>query len=366
MSTERKVKGVVVDKKWTAVPFDPFDLPAIGHFFKKQYTGTGTYGTMGLFHWKIIDNYVRPGIINLVKDNGRIVCTTSVTPKRLFSKGREYTVAEIGDTYTNPKHQRQGMFALLINQSTKDAMAEGIDFIYGTPNNQSLPGYEKKANYKIIPGINVKSLVLPLDIKPFIQRRSHWLVGNYASSLFSTLVYGYFLVKKALSSPQAMQIEETEHIPDGWDDFWEKSRQSYDFIFDRDKRAIVWRFFKNPNKYRFYVLKEKNQIVGYLVYRIIYGPEIITLLIADFFFLPGRESDMKVLLFKVLEESMQSNVTKIAAWCTQDSPYFKVLKGFGFIERGDIPIICFQSDFALNLVKACQTWHFTVGDSDNV
>ena len=106
--------------------------------------------------------------------------------------------------------------------------------------------------------------------------------------------------------------------------------------------------------------------MGYLVCRIVYGPEIITLLIADFLFLPGRESDMKVLLFKILEESMQNNVTGIGVWCTQGSQYFKVFKKFGFIERGNIPIICFQSDFALKLVRKCQNWHFTISDSDNV
>ena len=356
---------IKANKVWTVIPYETSDLPDIAHFFKKNYTGIGSYGSMDMFYWKIMDNPVMPGIINLVKDDGKIISTTSVTPKRLLLKRQEYQVAEIGDTYTDTSYQRRGLFTLLINMSTQDAFKEGINFIYGTPNNQSLPGYEKKADYKIIPGINVKSLVLPLDVKPFIQRRSHWLMGNYAASLFSTLVYIYFGFKKALSFSKAMQIEELECLPDGWDDFWEKSRQSYDFIFNRDKKMLIWRFFKNPNKYRFYVLREKNQIVGYLVYRIIYGPEIITLLIADFLFLPGRESDMKVLLFKVLEESMQSNVTKISTWCTQDSPYFKVLKGFGFIARGNIPIICFQSEFALNLVKACQTWHFTISDSDN-
>ena len=351
---------------WNAVPFKPDDQPAIGRFFKKHYIGLGTYGTMEQFHWKIIDNYVRPGIINLVKKNNQIISTTSVTPKQLLFRGCECTVAEIGDTYTDPKYQRQGIFALLINTSTRNALAEGIDFIYGTPNNQSLPGYETKANYKTISGINVKSLVFPLNIKPFIQKRNHWLIGNLAGYLFSILVYGYFLAKKALSTRHAAQIEEPEYIPDGWDNFWEKSRQSYDFIFARDKKALIWRFFKNPDKYKFYVLREKNQIVGYLVYRIIYGPEIITLRIADFLFLPGRENDMKNLLFKVLEESMQNNVTTIGVWCTRGSPYFKVFKKFGFIERDNIPIICFQNDFALNLVKACQTWHFTISDSDNV
>jgi len=351
---------------WVAVPFESADLPAIGQFLKKQYTGPGTYGTMGMFQWKIIDNYIQPGFINLVKDNGEIISTTSVTPKQLFFRGRKYRVAEIGDTYTDLNYQRQGIFALLINRSTEDAVNKGMQFIYGTPNDKSLPGYEKKANYKTISGVNVKSLMIPLNIKPFIQRKSHWLIGSYAGSLFCTLVCGYFLVKRFLSGSLATEIEELETIPADWNDFWEKSREPYDFIFARDKKALIWRFFKNPNKYRFYVLKEKDQILGYLVYRIICDAEITTLLIADFLFLPGWETDLKALLFRILYDALDANVTRINAWCTRDSPYFKVFKEFGFIERVDIPIICFQNDFALTLLANSRTWHFTVSDSDNV
>jgi hypothetical protein len=359
-------KGKAEDKTWNVAPFDPVDLPAIEDFFKKNYHGPGPYGTIDLFRWKIIDNYVRSGVINLIKDKDQIVSVLSITPKLLYFKGREHAVVELGDALTDPRYRRQGMFAFLDNKITKDALDMGFRFVYGTPNKEALPGHLKKANYKIIDGINVKSLVVPLDIKPFIQKRGYWLIGNLAGSLFSTLVYGCYLVKKALSWSQAAQIEEPENIPEGWNDFWMKSREACDFIFSRDREALTWRFFKNPNRYTFYVLKEKDQIVGYLAYRIVSVAEITAVVLADFFFLPGYEKGLKVLLFRVLEDALNANVATINTWCTQGSPYFRVLKKFGFIERGDVPVICFQNDFASNLETSCRTWHFTVSDSDNI
>ncbi len=167
---------------WSTVPFEPYDLPKIASYFKKVYQGHGLYGNTDLFHWKIIDNYIRPGIINLVKEGDQIVSIASVTPKRLFLKGQEVLAAETGDNYTDPKYQRQGMFELLVKKSTQDALDVGISFIYGTPNSQSLPGYEKKANYKTIPEINIRLLALPVNVKPFIQKHSHWLIGNYMNA----------------------------------------------------------------------------------------------------------------------------------------------------------------------------------------
>jgi len=351
---------------WVAVPFESADLPTIGQFFKKQYTGPGTYGTMDLFQWKIIDNYIQPGFINLVKDNGRIVCTMSVTPKRLFFKGHENIVAEIGDIYTVFKYRRYGLFALLANQSTKETIEKGINFVYGLPNSQAKPGWEKRANYKTISGVNIKSLVLPINIKPFIQRKSHWLVGVYANLMYSTIFYGYLLAKGFLSRSMSATIEEPEIIPDNWDKFWEMARQPYDFIFARDREALTWRFIRNPDKYRFYILRDSYEILGYIVYRIIYDAEIATLHIADFLSLPGREKDIEILLFRVLRDAFNGNVTKVNVWCTKGSPYFDIFKRFGFLERNNIPLISFQNDFSSNIQESCRNWHFTISDSDNI
>ena len=71
-------------KKWSYIAFNKDDLPEIGLFFKEFFIGRGNYGSMGFFHWKIIQNYIGPGVINLVKDGTKIVSTTSVTPKILI------------------------------------------------------------------------------------------------------------------------------------------------------------------------------------------------------------------------------------------------------------------------------------------
>ncbi len=49
-------------RTWTATPYIQSDLPAIAAFFKRQYHGSGTYGSLGLFHWKIVQNYSDPGL----------------------------------------------------------------------------------------------------------------------------------------------------------------------------------------------------------------------------------------------------------------------------------------------------------------
>ena len=358
---------MLMSLKWTVNLFDPDDLSKIRLFFKRLYTGMGTYGSIDLFNWKIQENYVSDGIINLIKDDDKIVSTTSLTPKILYVKGKKQIVAEIGDTYTDPDYQRKGMFSLLINQTRKDAESKGIPFIYGTPNKQSLPGYEKKANFIVIKSINVNSMTFPVNISPKISRKTHWLLGNLIGYFYLIFILSLYGLKKFIIKTYSMErINEINKIPNDWDDFWEKAHVSHDFIFSRDSKAMEWRFVNHPNKYRFYILKQQNEIIGYLTYRTLNENGITKLFIADYLFLKGSEEKLKTLLFKVLKDSIEENVTTISIWCSQDSPYFEILKDFGFISRGNVPVICYQNDFASEVQYGCQKWHFTISDSDNI
>jgi hypothetical protein len=353
-------------RNWTVTPYEPSDLPALARFFKRNFTGPESYGSMGLFYWKIVDNYAGPGMIRLIKDEGQIVSVLSAAPKLLYFMGRERKVAELCDALTDSSYRRKGLFALLDNQITKDVLDSGIPFIYGTPNLIALPGHEKKANYRTIPGIKLKSLIIPLDPSWILENKNHWLIAKYASALFSSLALVYFLWKKLILNAGSLPLEECRDVPEGWDEFWEQARSRYDFILARSKRAIQWRYLENPNRYRFYVLRENGRIVASLISRIMHDANVTSLVVADYLCLPGRERDLVALLFRILDDAQKSGAAKINVWCPEESPYYPVFKRFGFIERSEIPVIAYHNDFAVGIQKSCHSWHFTIGDSDNV
>jgi hypothetical protein len=348
------------------IPYSVDDLPALGLFFKKHYPAPGEYGTMGHFQWKILENPVMPGLINLVKDGNRIVSATSVTPKKLYLGGVPRTAAEIGDTYTDPAYQRKGLFALLINRSTQEAFSRGVEFIYGTPNDQSLPGYEKKANYQVIDGMDVSSYSLPLNLKPLLQPRTGRLPGSILATLYDALFSIRQAFRKASSRKVGGAIEELKSMPEDWDAFWRRARAPFDFIMARDRDIMEWRYFQNPWTFRFYVLKQGQEITACIVCRFVLDPALSTLVIADYLALPGRKDDLKPLLVRVIEDGLQADVAKVSAWCVRGGPYAPVFQSMGFLERSRIPVISYRNDLTRLISETCKTWHFTVGDSDNV
>jgi len=353
-------------KNWTPVNYVKNDLPLIASFFKELYKGEGSYGDMGLFQWKIIDNYVQPGIINLIKDGNRIASTTSITPKLLIYKGDFVSVAEIGDTFTHYDYWRQGMFALLINQSREDAEKIGINFVYGTPNDLSLPGYQKKANFKILYNLQVKSLLFPINIRHRVLKKSHWIIGSISSSIFSILSYIFYRTKKwTLLLDKSIVIEDISNLPQDWDVFWQQAKQGYDLIFNKNAEAVNWRYFKNPNKYSVKTLRKNKTLIGYVVIRSIHSEIGSYVTIADFLTLPGEETALYTAIHNIIEHAYNVGAINVNLWCDKNSHYYKLFKTSGFIARGDIPVICYNNKFAEQF-NNCTSWHFTKADSDNI
>ena len=354
-------------KSWTVVPCGKNDLAPLEFFFKTHFPGKEAYGSMGLFHWRAFDHYIMPGIVNLIKDNERIVSILSNTPKRISIQGKDCLAAEIGDAFTDPAYQRQGMLALLTNQSTREALERGIHGVYSTPDAQtpSLPAFIKKAGFVKPESPKVKSLVLLLNPGPFIRRYTHWLIGLYGGALFLTLYFLYYLGLKGWGRRTPGEIVELNALPEKWDEFWDEARGAYDFILERNRQALTWRFFRNPHKYTFYALRDRGRILGYAVYRIVADAEIKRMILADFLFLPGQEPRFRALLIQVITDALKFGVSYINTWCVEGGPYHGPLKRCGFTARNDILLIWFQNEFAGMLQKRCRSWHFTIADSDN-
>ena len=282
---------------------------------------------MSLFQWKIVDNYLKPGFINLIKDKNKIVSITSVVPKSLQYKNVEVTAGEIGDTYTDPQYHRQGMFTIVGNKTREDATNSGIDFVYGLPNKQALSMWKKKANFQVIKNLHVRSMVFPVDIRPQVQKRSHWILGSIIGSIFSILSFWYFKIKNiSFFLDKSIVIEEINEVPQDYDDFWNEAKEGYDFIINRNTEATVWRYLDNPNKYKLISLRKNEVLIGYLVFRAISAEEAKHIIIADYLTLPGEENALYIGINHIIERAYKVGSNQVGLWCVENSPYFKVFQ----------------------------------------
>jgi N-acetylglutamate synthase-like GNAT family acetyltransferase len=342
------------------------DLFDIDLFFKKQFTGKYRYGRMGLFFWKIFKNPFQLGFVNLFKDDDKIIATTSITPKSLLINQKEVLAAEIGDTYTDPNYQGKGFFSRLINSSRSNAYENDLKFVYGTPNNQSLPGYIKRANFDVIKSFDIRVLSLPIRVEAVFKSKFGWLLANVGDLLFNLFNRLYlFLTSIFINTNTRYVVEECDTIPEDWDEFWFFACKKWNFIFNKDSKSIFWRYFQNPEKYVFLTVRSSEKLIGFCVYRILHDESGTSLAIADYLFLEQHSSALNNCLKVIKSKALNLGVRSVFLWCDSTSPYYNLFRKNGFANRSHIPLISYK-DVLFEELKEIDEIHFVMADSDNI
>ena len=81
-------------------------------------------------------------------DNNELAAYYGVFPIILNYELEDYLVAQSGDTMTAPVHRKKGLFTKLAKETYSLAQKKGVNFIFGFPNENSYPGFERKLNWK--------------------------------------------------------------------------------------------------------------------------------------------------------------------------------------------------------------------------
>ncbi|MDB0037793.1 GNAT family N-acetyltransferase [bacterium] len=88
-------------------------------------------------------------------------------PLKFSYNQKGFIVAQSGDTMTSPDHQRKGLFTKLAEKTYEVCEAENIEFVFGFPNENSLPGFQRKLNWKFHG--NIKTFTLNSLGVPFCE-----------------------------------------------------------------------------------------------------------------------------------------------------------------------------------------------------
>lgn len=317
------------------------------------------------YRWKLLNNPAGEGAMWIVQDEGRVTGTASFTPKRLKIGTPMPGAAEIGDTFTHPDYQRKGIFSTLVKSVRADALDNDIEFIYGTPNQNSLPGYEKKLNFPQIPGVGAVNLIRPLQMERVAKGR---LGDTWKAKIMEI---GMRLVYATRYRPQktsgVMQITTVDAFPPEIDSLWDAVADAYDVIIVRDLTYLEWRFGTNPDEYTIWIVRDNSQqLLGYIVTKPGLWRGLKVLYIADYLTMPGQESIFDEALSAILQHAQSQGADMVSCWSVEASEHARVLKNCGFLRFRDVPIICYANELGKRVICADYKWYFTMADSDNI
>lgn len=345
----------------------------LGGFLVGQHSGPTLTEKLRFPSWKLRENEAAPGFASvMVNDLGEVVSSCTVTPKRLWLGDRETRWGEIGDTFTDDRYQRKGMFSALVNASRSRAQAAGFEIVYGLPNDQSLPGYLAKLNFAIKDDLQVLGYSLPLSSAPVwarLSKRAPWADGLLGNPLFTatsrTLARG--LGKLALSP--GMAVEATRVVGVEFDELWSRARVGLPRAQVRDARYLRWRVLANPFDINLLALRENGVLVGYLSLLIRQPTEATPLrhaMVLDWLYSPSDGMSVgRAIAEAAVGAALGAHADLVTIYTSANSPIPIPFPRQQWFRRGQLrPVIIHKNIAGQALLEDRAPWHFTLSDTD--
>jgi GNAT superfamily N-acetyltransferase len=124
-------------------PFADTDQSAVLDLLRTSLGG-GPTGERdpAFFDWKHRHSPFGPSFMLVAESQGSVVGLRAFMRWRFETGSRAFSAVRAVDTATHPDHQGRGIFSRLTREAL-DVLRSDVDFVFNTPNGNSLPGYLK-------------------------------------------------------------------------------------------------------------------------------------------------------------------------------------------------------------------------------
>ena len=315
---------------------------------------------------------------------GEVIGVTTITRKRFWDGQQEVPAAEIGDTYSSPLYRRQSraeqpyiregkadeylsrsIFGRLVAETRQRALDSGLTLIYGTPNNNSMPGYVNRLGffdyqshfnrYYVRPGVSAASKRLAI-MRP-LARAVYPLDRAYA-----------WMTAKICGRSAGFRAEELSAPGDMADALWARLQGQMPMGAVRDGAYFRHRFLTNPlAKYRFWAVHTGGEPCGVFVSRAItHEDNLRSVHLAEWLIDPSVRGAFRFMAAHMVATIGDFATKSYSFWAEHGWASQQGLKPLGFLARGRVPIIFHGAEQSRNLDSSGVKFHFTLASSDNI
>lgn len=119
------------------------DIPSIVDLLKLSLGESLIPKTIEFWKWKHLENPFGKSPILLLEENGNLVGVRAFLKWKYFYEGETILAGRAVDTAIHPSFQGKGLFTKLTKKLLDQVQSDDFQFIFNSPNSQSLPGYLK-------------------------------------------------------------------------------------------------------------------------------------------------------------------------------------------------------------------------------
>lgn len=281
----------------------------------------------GYLDWRYIQNVPHQLLFSVEMNGAETVASYSAFPVELVCDGHRMKTMTSMTTMTHPQWQGRGLFPKLAGELYQQAESLKIAGVWGFPNANSHPIFNKKLGWSDIyeiPTLRLDLAHADLDRLPnpgpVVERDDDFSLG-YPASPCDGLIR-----------------------------------------IDRSQAYLVWRYARHPvNRYQNLVLARDGKVSSFLVTKIFQdGMDLVDIGCSD-------PSDGMRLLTHAVQQAAAQGLKRLSCWCPPHHSMHSVLERLGFV-NGE-PVTYFggkelmtgvMPDFWLDYRR----WYVQMGDSD--
>ena len=313
------------------------------------------------WRWMFRDGPAGPAIIRLAVVKQRIIAQMA-SIWVMIKIGDKATRGTHGvDLMVHPDYRRQGVFTALGIKGREDPLDQSRSITYGTPNDQSRPGFVNRLN--ALPICEVPVLVKVIDWGAVLKRR--YKIPVLAGKILGNIRERITNRKPSLKAAGII-VEEVRSFDEQIDKFWEKASRIKNIMIIKDMKYLNWRYIAKPGKeYRVFVAKKQDEIAGYIVLKLQKGA-LSSGYIIDMLTLPGEDTVAELLITIGLRHLKEAGAAKASCWMLEGTPYYGTLRKLGFIRRHG-PTLCsriVEPSIPKEFVTNPANWYYVMGDDD--
>jgi len=298
--------------------------------------------------WKLSNTAEAPGIHRITEVDGKPAASVFCWIQNVKIRDRLYRNIQGVDHVAHPEFQGRGLVAARTEWRRNNPDDQPCDFQFGPlsghPAMVHMRQRAQQAGTSLGIGNRVRVLTLPL------------------------LDDAGARVEQALLSPEPCDftIRVAESFDDRIDDFWLTGAEPYDFIVERTKDYMNWRYADpRAGLFSIHLAERDGELLGYSTLRLSHERGYI----ADLLTLPDCLDVAEVLLEDAVVTLAALAVTRIDWWIPLRHPYQQLARARGFVDKRIVDIGLFPHNPALDLTFLADPSvpvHFAAGDTDLV
>jgi hypothetical protein len=231
-----------------------------------EYGESDIITTRADFDWRCDRNPAGPAVIPVIRNRqGDVVGFIFIETVRMRVKGENYRVAMGTNLVIQPDYRNTFGYVKLIRKFEKAIRDSGIPLHFS---------FISEENYRQLRARGIQTAhTIPLLIKPlnFNALIEDYFPGKLQRLIFrqaGRIISPFFSRKPILHGGNEIVVRAVESFDDGFDEFWQQTRDRYPVMVIRDRAFLSWRFAPvyGRNYYTFGAYR-RDRMLGYIVIR---------------------------------------------------------------------------------------------------